>query len=79
MDILINYSKLSLSHVIKFDLIQFMPEKNTWKYKLVCAKPINDAEKLDQFFKEFYHFIGDLILDGYEVEISGDFNFLLKK
>ena len=79
MEIIHNYSQALNNKGITFKLVKFIPEKNEWKYQLACKRPINDAEELDHLFKDFYRFIGDMILDGYDVEIAEEFNFLIRK
>jgi hypothetical protein len=79
MDIIRHYSKPLNTQGITFKLISSIPENNEWKYKLSCKWPINDPEKIDNLLKEFFQVVGDLILDGYDVEIKDDFNFLVKK
>ncbi len=54
-------------------------EKNEWKCQLSCIQPISEIKELEDLFKGLYQFVGDLILDGYEVEIVDNFNFLIRK
>ncbi len=63
---------------IDLKLINSSSKKNEWKYQIFCTKSISEAEELDNLFKEFYQFVGDLILDGYDVEIIENFNFLIR-
>jgi|GEM_PF-4678506 len=79
MEIIQNYAQALNNKGITFKLVNFAPEKNEWKYRLACQYPINDAEELDHLFKGFFRFVGDMILDGYEVEIADEFNFLIRK
>ena len=79
MNVLYQYSHQLNKKGIDFKLIDFVPEKKEWKYQVLCIRPINTAEDLDNLFKGFYQFVGDLILDEYDVEIVDDFNFLIRE
>lgn len=64
---------------ITFKLMDGVPEKNSYKYQLSCSKPIDEMESIDNLFRELYRLVGDLVLDGYHVEIVDGFNLLIKK
>ena len=79
MNTLGNYFKSLASKGVQFILVEFISKSNSWKYKLYCAQPISSAQSVDALLKELYLLVEDLILDGYEVEIVDDFNFLIKR
>ena len=54
-------------------------EKNSYKYQLSCSKPIDEIESIDNLFRELYLLVGDLVLDGYHVEIVDGLNLLINK